>query len=314
MVHVGHAEIAEARRGPRNWQLMHEVERAVARIAGCQDNVISREQLLGAGLGRGAIAHRVKAGTMQRLFWNVYLLGAAPPTLSGRARAAVLSCGRGAVVSHRSAAELFGLLPEGGGDVDVTVAGRNFAARAGVRRHRVAHLPRHDVTTIRGVRVTSIARTVCDLAATEPQKSVVDAFQEGLYRRILTPRAMSEVLGREPTRRGAPVIQALIRDPRLTRSERERLLLKLIDQAQLPRPLTNVRTQGIPVDVLWPVEKLIVEFDGWGAHGHRLAFEKDRKRDQILVAAGYRVIRITDRQLLDEPLAVIARIAQALRG
>ena len=69
-------------------------------------------------------------------------------------------------------------------------------------------------------------------------------------------------------------MHALIHDPRLTRSERERLLLKLIDQAQLPRPLTNVRTQGIPVDVLWPVEKLIVEFDGWGAHGHRLAFER----------------------------------------
>ncbi|HTX13199.1 MAG TPA: DUF559 domain-containing protein [Solirubrobacteraceae bacterium] len=293
---------------------MHDVERAVARIAGSQDNVISREQLLGAGLGRGAIAHRVKAGTMQRLFSNVYLLGAAPPTLSGRARAAILSCGRGAMASHRSAAELFGLLPESGGDIDVTVVGRNFAARVGVRRHRVAHLPAHHLTMIRGVRVTSIARTVCDMAATESHSQLVDAFQEGLYRRILTPSAMAEVLELEPTRRGAPVIQALIRDPRLTRSDRERLLLKLIDQAQLPRPLTNVRTQGIPVDVLWPVERLIVEFDGWGAHGHRLAFEKDRKRDQILVAAGYRVIRVTDRQLLDEPLAVIARIAQALRG
>ncbi len=139
------------------------------------------------------------------------------------------------------------------------------------------------------------------------------AFQEALYRRVVTPSALGIVLAREPRRKGAAVIHALIHDPRLTRSERERLLLKLIDQAQLPRPLTNVRTQGIPVDVLWPVEKLIVEFDGWGAHGHRLAFEKDRKRDQILVAAGYRVIRVTDRQLLDEPLAVIARIAQALR-
>jgi very-short-patch-repair endonuclease len=75
-----------------------------------------------------------------------------------------------------------------------------------------------------------------------------------------------------------------------------------------------VRLHGHLVDVLWPEQKLIVEFDGWGAHGHRLAFEKDRKRDQILLAAGYRVIRVTDRQLLDEPLAVIARIAQALRG
>jgi very-short-patch-repair endonuclease len=171
-----------------------------------------------------------------------------------------------------------------------------------------------DVVTVRGIPVTSIARTICDLAATESRGDVMHAFQEGLYRRAVTPRSLAAVLAREPRRKGAPVIQALIRDPRLTRSERERLLLKLIDQAQLPRPLTNVRTQAIPVDVLWPAEKLIVEFDGWGAHGHRLAFEKDRKRDQILVAAGYRVIRVTDRQLLDEPLAVIARIAQALRA
>ncbi|HTU87457.1 MAG TPA: DUF559 domain-containing protein [Solirubrobacteraceae bacterium] len=293
---------------------MHEVERAVARIAGDQDNVISREQLLGAGLGRGAIAHRVKAGMMQRLHWTVYLLGAAPPTPMGRARAAVLSCGPDAFVSHRSAAELFGLLPESDGEVDVTVVGRNFGPRAGVRRHRVAVLPEADVTTMCGIPVTSVARTICDLAATESASELERAFQEALYRRLVTPRALAAVLAREPTRRGAAAIRALIRDPRLTRSQRERLLLRLIDQAQLPRPVTNVRTHGQLVDVLWPNERLIVEFDGWGAHGHRHAFENDRKRDQILVAAGYRVVRITDRQLLDEPVAVVARIAQALRG
>lgn len=293
---------------------MHEVERAVARIAGEQDNVISRDQLLGAGLGRGAIAHRVKAGTMQRLHRTVYLLGAAPPTPIGRARAAVLSCGPDAVVSHRSAAHLFGLLPESDGEIDVTAVGRNFGPRSGIQRHRVAHMPREDVTTMRGLRITSVARTICDLAATESAGDVEHAFQEALYRRLVTPRALAAVLGREPTRRGAPAIRALIRDPRLTRSQRERLLLRLIDQAQLPRPVTNVRTHGHLVDVLWPAERLIVEFDGWRAHGHRRAFETDRKRDQILVAAGYRVVRITDRQLLDEPVAVVARIAQALRG
>jgi very-short-patch-repair endonuclease len=293
---------------------MHEVERAVARIAGRQDNVISREQLLGAGLGRGAIAHRVKAGTMQRLHWTVYLLGAAPPTPMARARAAAIACGEGAVISHRSAAEVFGLLRETGGDVDVTVVGRNVAPREGIRRHRVAHLAGQDVTSVSGLRVTSIPRTVCDLAATEPKDTVMQAFQEGLYRRAVTPRALADVLAREPTRRGAAVIRALIDDPRMTRSQRERLLLRLLDQAQLPKPVTNIRLHGYRVDVLWPTEKLIVEFDGWGAHGHRLAFERDRKRDQILVAAGYRVIRVTDRQLLDEPLAVIARVAQALRA
>src|SRR5215469_5584439 len=100
---------------------MHAVERAIARIAGRQDNVITREQLVAAGLGRGAIAHRVGAGWMQRMHQGVYLIGAAPPTMMARARAAAMACGAGAVVSHRSAAELFGLLPEVGGRVEVTV-------------------------------------------------------------------------------------------------------------------------------------------------------------------------------------------------
>lgn len=293
---------------------MQAVERAVARIAARQDNVIAREQLLAAGLGRGAIDHRVRAHWMQRIHQGVYLIGAAPPSAMARARAARMACGASAVVSHRSAACLYRLLPELGEEVDVTVAGRNAHRQEGIRIHRVGVLVPGDVTSVRGLPVTSIARTICDLAATEPEDNVMRAFQEALYRRVVTPRALAAVLAREPKRKGARVIRSLIDDPRLTRSDRERLLLKLIDQAQLPRPLTNVRTQGIPVDVLWPAEKLIVEFDGWGAHGHRLAFEKDRKRDQILVAAGYRVIRVTDRQLLDEPLAVIARIAQALRA
>src|SRR5579885_775516 len=104
---------------------MHDVQRTIARIAGHQDNVISREQLLSAGLGRGAIAHRVRTGAWQRLHNNVYLLGPAPPSLMARARAAVMACGVNAVVSHRSAAEMFGLLPEIGGEVHVSVAGRN---------------------------------------------------------------------------------------------------------------------------------------------------------------------------------------------
>ncbi|HTX07767.1 MAG TPA: DUF559 domain-containing protein [Solirubrobacteraceae bacterium] len=293
---------------------MQEVERAIARIAGHQDNVIGREQLIAAGLGRGAIEHRVRMNWMQRMHQGVYLIGPAAPTPMARARAAAIACGDQAVMSHRSAAVLHRLLPELGAEIDVTVVGRNPHRQDGIRIHRVSRMASQDVVTMSGLRVTSIARTICDLAASESHEDVVRAFQEALYRRAVTPHALTDVLKREPSRKGAPVVQGLIDDPRLTRSQRERLLLKLIDQAQLPRPVTNIRRQGHLVDVLWPAEKLIVEFDGWGAHGHRLAFERDRKRDQMLVAAGYRVIRVTDRQLLDEPLAVIARIAQALRG
>jgi very-short-patch-repair endonuclease len=98
----------------------------------------------------------------------------------------------------------------------------------------------------------------------------------------------------------------------MTRSERERTLLKLIDQAQLPRPLTNVRLHGFLVDAYWPEHRLVLEFDGWRAHGHRHAFERDRKRDQIMLANALRAMRVTDRHLEYEPVALVARIAQAL--
>jgi very-short-patch-repair endonuclease len=161
--------------------------------------------------------------------------------------------------------------------------------------------------------VTSVARTICDMAATESPGEVEHAYQEALYRRIVTSRQMAAVLAREPRRRGAAVIRALLDDPGMTRSERERALRKLIAQAQLPKPLTNVRLHGYLVDAYWPEHGLILEFDGWRAHGHRRAFENDRKRDQVMVAHGLRVIRVTDRQLKREPVAVAARIAQALR-
>jgi very-short-patch-repair endonuclease len=296
---------------------MQVVEREIARIAGRQDNVITRDQLLSAGLGRGAIAHRISAGAMQRLHTNVYLLGPAPPTPIARARAAAFACSgddADAVVSHRSAACLLDLLPEIPGDVDVTVAGRNPGRHHGIRLHRVRALARDDVTVMRGIRITSVARTICDLAAAESALAPEQAFQEALYREIVTPQALAKVLDREPRRKGAPIIRSLIRDPRLTRSERERRLLKLIDAAQLPKPLTNVPLYGYRADLYWPAQKLVVEFDGWRAHGHRLAFESNRKRDQIMLAAGLRVLRVTDRQLEDEPIAVTARIAQALNA
>ena len=109
------------------------------------------------------------------------------------------------------------------------------------------------------------------------------------------------------------MIRSLLHDPRLTRSDRERRILKLIAQAQLPRPLTNVPLHGYVADVFWPEHNLILEFDGWQGHGHRLAFESNRKRDQVMLAAGLRTLRVTDRQLTNEPIALTARIAQTMR-
>ena len=292
---------------------MHAVERAIAAVARRQDNVITHDQLLEAGLGRGGIARRLAARTMQHLHRGVYLLGAAPPTPMARARAAVLACGAGAVVSHRSAAELLGLLPEIGGEVDVTVVGRNPGLHPGIGLHRPRALALNHVRSMRGIPITSVARTICDLAATEPPREVEAAFQEALYREIVTERPLAAIIKREPRRKGAPVVRALIEDPRMTRSEKERVLLRLIDAAQLPRPMTNVRVHGYLIDAYWPAERLAVEFDGRKAHGHRIAFDNNRKRDQVLLANGVRVMRVTGRHLGSEPVAVAVRIGQALR-
>jgi very-short-patch-repair endonuclease len=152
------------------------------------------------------------------------------------------------------------------------------------------------------------------MAGTESPREVEHAYQEALYRRIVTDRQIAAILKREPRRRGARVIRALIENPTLTRSEKERALLRLLAQAQLPTPLTNVRLHGYLVDVYWPEHGLVLEFDGWQAHGHRNAFETDRKRDQVMLANGLRSMRVTDRHLTHEPVALAARIAMALRG
>jgi very-short-patch-repair endonuclease len=295
---------------------MQDVEEAIARVAGAQENVISRRQLLAAGLRRGAVDHRAKAGDLRLLHRAVYLLGAAPPTQRGRAWAAVLAVGEGAVVSHRTAAELWGILRAGGGrDPEVTVVGRNPRPRPGIIIHRSIDLPDWQIGDINGLPVTAVARVVCDLAGTESTNEVEHALQEARVHHHLTDAQLHAVISRTPTKQGAALLRRLLDaedDRGYTRSEAERMMRSHCRRADLAQPLANRFIEGLLVDFVWTRQRLIVEVDGYRTHGDRGAFERDRRRDQILTAAGYRVIRITWRQLTQEPLAVIARLAQAL--
>src|SRR5437763_11235 len=146
---------------------MHAVERRIAAIAARQDNVITWDQLRLAGLGRGAITHRVEAGMLQRLHRRVYLLGAATPTFNGRARAAALACAPASCVTNRSAATMWRLLHDEPDTVDITVVGRNAGSKPGITIHRVQRLDRRDVRRMAGIPLTSPARTLIDLAAKE---------------------------------------------------------------------------------------------------------------------------------------------------
>ncbi len=294
---------------------MHAQERAIGEIAGRQDNVITREQLLHLGVGRGAIAHRLGDGLLQRMHQGVYLIGPAPPTAMARARAASLVCGEGAVLSHRTAAEIWGLVPPAGGEVHVTVTGRNPGRRPGIRLHRVIELARFEVAAKRGLAVTSPARTICDLAGTESIWVTEEALSEARTRRLVADRQLLSVIERAPTRRGSAVVRALLRseaESGYTRSAAERRMRKLLAAAKLSLPLVNVPLLGYVADFLWSRERLIVEVDSYKFHGTRAKFEGDRRRDLVMTAAGYRVVRVTWRQMREEALFVVARIAQAI--
>ena len=266
------------------------------------------------GLTREAIRARVARGRLVRIFRDVYAAGDPELMPLVRPTAALLALGPASALSHRSAAAIWGLASADPHTVDVTVPGANRRARNGVRVHRVRQLHRADCTVRCKVRVTSLARTLIDFAAQASGSELHQAFGEARAKHRLTDRALRGALRRVAhNHRGAAIVRAMIRSgDTYDRSKAERIMRGLCRKSQLPAPLTNVLLHGVLVDFLWPDAKLIIEVDGYGTHGNRDAFENDRRRDQVHAAAGYVVIRVTWLQLRHEPLAVLARVAQAL--
>ncbi|HET7048114.1 MAG TPA: DUF559 domain-containing protein [Solirubrobacteraceae bacterium] len=219
------------------------------------------------------------------------------------------------MVSHRSAAILWGLAIAAAGDhdIDVMVIGRRPRRRPGLHLHYASSLDPRDVRRLHGLPVTTPARTLIDLAATG-YPDLDRAFGDAHAQRLVTAREIEQLLERAGPRAGTRAIRALLSDNAsgFTRSEAERLLRALIRSANLPRPLFNARVAGFEVDAVWPDRHLIVEVDGYAYHGHRAQFERDRRKDLALTAAGYRVIRVSWRQLTQEPLALVAVISAAL--
>jgi very-short-patch-repair endonuclease len=290
-------------------------ERAIAELATRQRGVITRAQLLRIGLTRGAIDHRVKSARLHTLHRGVYLVGHAVQAKGARELAAVLACGRGAVLSHRSAAGLWRLLPDSEGDFDVTVPGRRCESRHGIRVHHVGSLDRRDIRSLGGIPVTAPARTILDLAAVVSSRDLERALAEVHARRLAQRSELVALLARLPRRPGVAAFRPLIESdsaPALTRSEAEERLLALIRAAELPAADVNVRIGGHEVDFLWRNQGLVVEVDGFSFHSSRAAFERDRLRDAELGAQGFRVMRVTWRQIARKPEAVVARIAMAL--
>jgi very-short-patch-repair endonuclease len=227
----------------------------------------------------------------------------------------VLACGEGGLVSHRSAAALYGIAPPVHAGVQVTVVRRSCRSRTGLQVHNVERLDDRDRRFPHGIPATSPARTVVDLASEATPDELERAIAEAYALKLVTENELQAAADRVPNHSGVAALRAQLRrdgGPQWTKSDGERRMLKLIRKAALPPPQTQIRIAGWPADFLWAEQRLIVEVDGYRFHSGRRAFERDRRRDQAHIAAGYRIIRVTWRQLTEEPLVIIATIARAL--
>jgi very-short-patch-repair endonuclease len=219
----------------------------------------------------------------------------------------------GAALSHRSAAALWALRSGAGPSIDVAVPSNGGRQRRrGIRVHRSRRMPREEVTTEIGIPVTTVARTLLDLADVLQPHELKRAVAEADYRGVFDLTALIAVVRANPGRRGATVMRAVSARPLRTRSDLEDRFLDLIERHGLPRPSAGMVIAAHEADFAWPDAGLIVETDGGAAHRTDEAFEADRLRDRATLRAGYRTIRLTKTALADEA-AVVRDLALELR-
>lgn len=276
----------------------------IARLAERQHGVIGRGQLIELGVAVRTIEEWLDGGRLHALHREVFAVGHPRIGESGRRWAAVLAYGEGALLSHRSAAALWGLARQRSTLIDVTAT----TGRQGVRRREGIFIHRgrlhpEDRAVRGGLPVTTVARTLFDLTEFVPFKQLESAWEEadrmGLLRLAEVEHVCERGYGRralKPTRR----LLAESRAPEITRSPLEDRFAAFCRKHRLPTPSFNTIVLGFEVDALWPAQRLAAELDSWEFHRHRTAFERDRARDTTLQVAGYRTIRITDRRLKKE--------------
>jgi very-short-patch-repair endonuclease len=289
--------------------LTTDADRAAAGIARQQFGVISSAQLHALGLQRGAIRRRLERGQLHRIHRGVYAVGHTRLSYRGKLWAALLACGGpgAAVLSHRSAAAVWELIPTPAGHPDVTTlkASRSLPA---VRVHRSTTLTADDIVEKEGLPVTTVARTLRELATQVTPHRLERICHRAAHLRVLDAAVLADSHG--ALKKALQTLER--REPQITRSKLEERFLKLIAQAKLPRPEVNVTVEGHEVDFFWSEHRLMVETDGAATHLTPIAFEDDRARDARLTAAGYRVVRFTRRQVTERPRAVASTLSALL--
>lgn len=302
-----------------------ELDRLIVAIAATQHGVIALFQLLALGLGERAIQARAASGRLHRIHQGVYAVGRADLPVKGRWMAAVLACGKGAVLSHRSAATLHKLLKVRGGRIDVTAPRRAPIRRPGLRVHRSTCLLPQDCTTVDRIPCTSVPATLLALAGTAPRNVLESACNQAEIEQVLDMSAIDEPLERRHAQPGAARLRAALEADGVgvdrTKSVLERRFRRLAGENGLPAPEVNVWMpipgEEIECDFVWRRERLIVEVDGWETHRTRKAFHDDRRRDRVLRAAGWEVVRFTDRDVSrdrEDVVRVVHAILSRLAG
>lgn len=297
----------------------HAIELKIHRAAAGQHGLVTRRQLLRLGVGADAIDHRCATGRLTRVERGVYALGHAQLRREGSMLAVVLAAGEHAVVSHRSAAAVWGMRPWTTTFVEVTMPGRGGVKR---RRGRIAHhsydLPDGERRTESGIPTTSPARTLLDLAAVVPPHHLRRAVERAEQAEIFDLDEVIAVMEAHRGRPGSRALTTLLGDMRAhgvgtTRSDLEALVLQTCLDHALPRPQVNRYDGRREVDFRWPAHRLIVEVDSWTFHGRtRRAFDEDRARDRQLLREGWRVARFTDRQIRATPWDIARELAGLL--
>jgi Transcriptional regulator, AbiEi antitoxin/Protein of unknown function (DUF559) len=308
----------------RRFHVPHSVDWALAMLATTQHGVVGFDQLRELGLSPRAVHHRVASGRLHRIHHGVYALApAALLSRDGRFMAAVLACGPGAALSYRSAAALLELRRTKRCNVDVTIPGRSPRKHAGIDVHRSTTLAAQDVTRVRNIPCTTVARTLLDLAQVVRRRDVERACNQAEILDLLDLHALLDQIERNAARVASRRLRAALNEHYLggapTWSELEEAFLALCRAAGVPRPEVNAwiapddGEPAIRADFVWREHRLVVETDGRRTHRTRQAFEHDRRRDQRLTVAGWTVIRTTWRQVTQSPRQVAETVLALLR-
>lgn len=286
-------------------------EQKLARIAGRQHGVVTRGQLVGAGVTADEIKQRLRTGALLREYRGVYRVGHRAPIVEARYLAAVLACGEGALLSGRAAAYMLGVLKGPAPPPEVTApTGRRVK---GVRTRRERGMDRRDATSWRGIPVTTVPRTLVDLAAVLGEDALARACHEAGVLHRTTPAQVDAVLARRPNSPGAAKLRRVLRgDVHVTLSKLERRFLKLLREHGLALPETNRPAGGRRVDCRWPERRLTVELDSYRYHHSRHAWEQDRRREREAHARGDDFRRYTHGDVCEHPRLMLKELRALL--